>query len=53
VEPTNRVLVEQDGFIRRLPVIDLTRLLQVLHLGLAIVAGWAFLSERRRKPGRP
>jgi len=45
------VLVEHDGQTRRIPIVDLTRLLQVGLFGVAVLAASASLRYRRR-PGR-
>jgi hypothetical protein len=43
------VLVERDGQARRLPIVDLTRILQVGLLGLAaLTASISLLGSRRR-----
>jgi hypothetical protein len=47
------VLVEQDGQARRIPIVDVTRILQVGLLGLAVLAGSVgLLGIRRRTGGR-
>jgi hypothetical protein len=43
------VLVEQDGHARRIPVVDITRILQVALLGLAVLAAGASLLGFRRR----
>jgi hypothetical protein len=45
------VLVEQDGQARRIPIVDLTRILQVGLLGLAVLATSASLLGSRRRRG--
>jgi hypothetical protein len=46
------VLVEQDGRVRRIPIVDVTRILQVSLLALAVLtAGISMLSFRRRMGG--
>lgn len=43
------VLVEQDGQVRRIPIVDVTRILQVGLLGLAVLtAGGGLLRFRHR-----
>ncbi|HEY5989510.1 MAG TPA: hypothetical protein VIV12_24500 [Streptosporangiaceae bacterium] len=43
------VLVEQDGQARRIPIVDLTRILQAGLLGLAVLAASASLLRSRRR----
>ncbi len=44
------VLVEQDGRVRRIPIVDVTRILQVGLLGLAgLTASASVLGFRRRR----
>jgi hypothetical protein len=43
------VLVEQDGQARRIPIVDLTRILQAGLLGLAVLAASASLVRSRRR----
>ena len=44
------VLVEQDGLVRGVPIVDVTRILQVSLLGLAVLtAGGGLLRFRRRR----
>ena len=45
------VLVEQDGQARRIPIVDVTRILQVGLLGLAILTAGASLLGCRRRTG--
>jgi hypothetical protein len=45
------VLVEQDGQTRRIPIVDVTRILQVGLLGLAILTAGASLLGCRRRTG--
>jgi hypothetical protein len=45
------VLVEQHGRARRIPIVDVTRILQVGLLGLAMVTGGASLLGCRRRRG--
>jgi hypothetical protein len=46
------VLVEQHGRVRRIPIVDVTRILQVGLLGLAaLTAGASLLGCRRRTGG--
>jgi hypothetical protein len=46
------VLVERDGQIRRIPIVDVTRILQVGLLGLAmLMAGGGLLRFRHRTGG--
>jgi len=45
------VLVEQDGQARRIPIIDVTRILQVGLLAVAVLAGARLLRLRRRTGG--
>jgi hypothetical protein len=46
------VLVEQDGQARRIPIVDLTRILQVGLIGLAVLtAGVSVFWFRRRTGG--
>ncbi len=45
------VLVEQDGQARRIPIVDVTRLLQVGLLGLAVLTASASLLGFRRQTG--
>jgi hypothetical protein len=46
------VLVEQDGRVRRIPIVDFTRILQAGLLGLAMVTvGASLLGCRRRRGG--
>jgi hypothetical protein len=42
------VLVEQDGGVRRIPIIDVTRIVQVGLLGLAVLTASSLLGFRRR-----
>jgi hypothetical protein len=45
------VLVEQDGQARRIPIVDITRILQVGLLGLAVLTASANLLGCRRRTG--
>jgi hypothetical protein len=45
------VLVERGGRARRIPIIDITRILQVTLLGLAVLAGAVSLLGIRRRTG--
>ena len=45
------VLTEQRGRARRIPIVDVTRILQVGLLGLAMLTAAASLLERRRRTG--
>jgi hypothetical protein len=45
------VLVEQDGQVRRIPIVDLTRILQISLLGLAVLTASASLLRFRRRTG--
>jgi hypothetical protein len=45
------VLVEQDGQARRIPIVDITRILQVGLLGLAVLTISASLLGCRRRTG--
>jgi hypothetical protein len=45
------VLVEHDGQMRRVPIVDVTRILQVGLLGLAVLAAGASLLGYRRRIG--
>jgi hypothetical protein len=45
------VLVERDGQARRIPIVDVTRILQVGLLGLAVLAGSVGLLGVRRRRG--
>jgi hypothetical protein len=43
------VLVERDGRVRRIPIVDVTRILQLCLLALAVLtAGASLLRSRRR-----
>lgn len=43
------VLVEQDGRVRRIPIIDVTRVAQMGLLGLALLTAGASLRRARRR----
>jgi hypothetical protein len=45
------VLVEQNGQARRIPIVDITRILQVGLLGLAVLTASANLLGCRRRTG--
>jgi hypothetical protein len=45
------VLVEQDGRVRRIPIVDITRILQVGLLGLTVLTTCASLLRCRRRTG--
>src|SRR6266516_5507061 len=45
------VLVEQDGQTRRIPIVDVTRILQVGLLGVAVLTPSASLLWSRRRTG--
>jgi len=45
------VLVEQDGQVRRIPIVDITRILQVGLLGLAVLTASASVLGCRRRTG--
>ena len=45
------VLVERDGRARRIPIVDITRILQVGLLGLAVLAASGSLLRFRRRKG--
>jgi hypothetical protein len=45
------VLVEQDGQARRIPIVDVTRILQVGLLGLAVLTASASLLRSRLRRG--
>jgi hypothetical protein len=47
------VLVERDGQARRIPIVDLTRILQAGLLDLAVVAASASLLRSRRRTAVP
>jgi hypothetical protein len=45
------VLVEQDGRVRRIPIVDVSRILQVGLLGLAVLTASASVLGFRRRTG--
>ena len=45
------VLVEQEGRVRRIPIVDMTRILQVGLLGLAVLTTSASVRRCRRRTG--
>ena len=45
------VLVEQDGRVRRIPIIDVTRILQLGLLGLAVLTASGSMLGFRRQTG--